>query len=115
AGRVGPRRELGERAAASATGIDVRRELRRDVRAPVRGLAADAEVGEADAADPLRLVEEVVPVPVPELGRLALDDRARPVVALEVEALRRRGGDPVGLLFEEVGDAEVGDVLVRLV
>ena len=37
------------------------------------------------------------------------------MVALEVEALAARGRDPRRLLGGEVDDAEVGDVLVRLV
>jgi hypothetical protein len=52
---------------------------------------------------------------VPELGLLTLDDRAGPVIGLEVEALVHRRGDPDGLVGEEVEDAEVGDVLLGLV
>ena len=63
----------------------------------------------------LRLVEEVAAVPVPQLGRLALDDRAGPVVGLVVEALGHGRGHAGGLHRQELDEPEVGDVLLRLV
>jgi len=55
---------------------------------------------------------------VPLVGlrrRIALHDRAAPVVGLEVEALGDGRGDPRRLLREKVHDAELGDVLAALV
>src|SRR5215217_3126564 len=74
-----------------------------------------AQVADVDAADRARLVEEVAAVPVPQLRRLALDDRAGPVVVLEVEAFRHRGGDARRLHRQELDDPEVGDVRLGLV
>src|SRR5204862_302348 len=63
-----------------------------------------------------RLVEVVVAVPRVGLAlRHALGHRPAPVVGLEVEALVGRRGHARGLVREEVDDAELVDVLVRLV
>src|SRR3954469_20900314 len=82
----------------------------------VAGLAADAEVLHVDPARAGGLVEVVVAVPGVGLAlRDALAHRAPPVVGLEVEALVRRRRHARRLFREEVDDAELVDVLVRLV
>ena len=114
AGRVRIRLEQHLHAAA-AVGIEVGAVGLGHERGRVLRAAAEAEVAHAHPADPAGAVVEVVAVPVPQLRRLALDHRAGPVVALEVEALGRGGRHARRLLGGELDQPEVGDVLTRLV
>ena len=72
----------------------------------VAALVVDREVLDVRAARALRLVEVVRAVPRVGLGApVVLDDGADPVVALVVEALRRRGRDARRLERQELDDA----------
>src|SRR5204863_3431795 len=113
----GAGRTLVVRARPAGPGAEVLRVVGREARdrGGVTGLAVDVEVRDPRAAVAGGLVEEVVAVPLVGLRRaVVLDDRAAPVIALEVEALRRGERHARGLLGEELDDAEFGDVLLAL-
>src|SRR6185436_13283748 len=82
----------------------------------VAALVVEREVLDVRAARALRLVEVVRAVPGVGLrAAVVLDDRADPVVALEVEAFRRGRCDARRLERQELDDTAFAHVLVALV